>query len=313
MYKQDKFSIRSVEEIKGDISSIAGLCLEMQDISGQLGYGGVINREVIYKIIEKYPQLNTSSGFSMILNWISAGGKTVFLQDGNSLQMGTDNLVEVLSFLRATFPTIERVTTYARSKTLSRKTLEELTAIRKAGLDRLHVGLESGDDEILKRTRKGVTGEEHIDGGRKAMEAGFQLSEYWMPGLGGKENWENHARNTALVLNGISPNYIRSRPFRPSPGTPIYDEYDKGELTTLTPKEQLEEIKLLVETLDVNSKLCFDHAGNYWTGKNGRLLFTHSYEGYKMPEEKKRVLKILEEGIMANEGRSEYRHIQMFL
>jgi biotin synthase-like enzyme len=313
MYKQDKFSIRSVEEIKGDISSIAGLCLEMQDISRDLGYGGVINRDVIYKMIEKYPQLNTSSGYSMILNWISAGGKTVFLQDGNSLQMGTENLVEVLSFLRATFPSIERVTTYARSKTLSRKSLEELTAIRKAGLDRLHVGLESGDDEILKRTRKGVTGEEHIDGGRKAMEAGFQLSEYWMPGLGGKENWENHARNTALVLNGISPHYIRSRPFRPSPGTPIYDEYDKGELTTLTPKEQLEEIKLLVETLDVNSKLCFDHAGNYWTGKNGRLLFTQSYEGYKMPEEKQRVLEIVDEGIIANEGRSEYRHIQMFL
>ena len=145
------------------------------------------------------------------------------------------------------------------------------------------------------------------------MEAGFQLSEYWMPGLGGKENWENHARNTALVLNGISPHYIRSRPFRPSPGTPIYDEYDKGELTTLTPKEQLEEIKLLVETLDVNSKLCFDHAGNYWTGKNGRLLFTQSYEGYKMPEEKQRVLEIVDEGIIANEGRSEYRHIQMFL
>jgi len=249
----------------------------------------------------------------MILNWISAEGKTVFLQDGNSLQMGTDSLVEVLSYLRATFPSIERVTTYARSKTLSRKSLDELTSIRKAGLDRLHVGLESGDDEVLKRTRKGVTGEEHIDGGRKAMEAGFQLSEYWMPGLGGKENWENHARNTAHVLNGINPHYIRSRPFRPSPGTPIYDEYDQGELTSLTPKEQLEEIKLLVEELDVTSKLCFDHAGNYWTDKNDRLLFTQSYEGYKMPEEKPKVLEILEEGIMANEGKTEYRHIQMFL
>jgi len=313
MYKQDKFSIRSVEEIKGDISSIAGLCMEMQDISRNLGHGGVINREVIYKIIERYPQLNTISGFSMILNWISAEGKTVFLQDGNSLQMGTDSLVEVLSYLRATFPSIERVTTYARSKTLSRKSLDELTSIRKAGLDRLHVGLESGDDEVLKRTRKGVTGEEHIDGGRKAMEAGFQLSEYWMPGLGGKENWENHAKNTAHVLNGINPHYIRSRPFRPSPGTPIYDEYDQGELTSLTPKEQLEEIKLLVEELDVTSKLCFDHAGNYWTDKNDRLLFTQSYEGYKMPEEKPKVLEILEEGIMANEGKTEYRHIQMFL
>jgi radical SAM superfamily enzyme YgiQ (UPF0313 family) len=313
MYKQDKFSIRSVEEIKGDINSIAGLCLEMQDISRELGQEGMISREVIYKMIEKYPPLNTSSGFSMILNWISAGGKTAFLQDGNSLQMGTDNLAEVLTYLRATFPSIERVTTYARSKTLSRKSLEELTKIRQAGLDRLHVGLESGDDEVLKRTKKGVTGEEHINGGRKAVAAGFQLSEYWMPGLGGKENWGNHARNTGRVLSGINPHYIRSRPFRASPGTPIYEEYERGELTPLTPKEQLEEIKLLVEELDVTSKLCFDHAGNYWTGKDGRLLFTHSYEGYKMPEEKARVLQILEEGIAANEGKSEYRQIQMFL
>lgn len=313
MYKQEKFSIRSVEEIKGDISSIAGLCMEMQEISGDLGNEGVIDREVIYKIIEKYPQLNTSSAFPMILNWMSAGGKTVFLQDGNSLQMGTENLVEALTFLRATFPSIERVTTYARSKTLSRKTLEELTSIRKAGLDRLHVGLESGDDETLKRTRKGVTGDEHINGGRKAMEAGFQLSEYWMPGMGGKENWESHARNTARVLNGINPHYIRSRPFNASPGTPIHDEFESGELTTLTPKEQLEEIRLLVEELDVTSKLCFDHAGNYWTGKNNQLLFTQSYEGYKMPEEKPRVQEMLEEGIIANEGKSDYRHIQMFL
>lgn len=313
MYKQEKFSIRSVDEIKGDISSIAGLCLEMQEISRELGYDGVINREVIYKIIEKYPPLNTSPGFSMILNWISAGGKTAFLQDGNSLQMGTDNLVEVLKHLRATFPTIERVTSYCRSKTLARKSLEELTAIRQAGLDRLHVGLESGDGEILEKTRKGVTPEEHIEGGRKAMEAGFQLSEYWMPGMGGRERWENHARNTARVLNGINPHYIRSRPFRPSPGTPIYDEYEKGELTLLSPGEQLEEIKLLVETLDVTSKLCFDHAGNYWTDDNDRLLFTHSYEGYKMPEEKEKVLGIIEKGIAANRSRSDYRHIQMFL
>ena len=129
------------------------------------------------------------------------------------------------------------------------------------------------------------------------MAAGFQLSEYWMPGLGGKENWENHARNTAHVLNGINPHYIRSRPFTASPGTSIYDEYARGELTTLTPKEQLEEIRLLVEELDVTSKLCFDHAGNYWRGKRGGLLFDQGYEGYKFPEQKERVLELIEEGV----------------
>jgi radical SAM superfamily enzyme YgiQ (UPF0313 family) len=299
MYKHEKFSLRTVEEIKADIDSIAGLIKGMQSLSLELGHGGQINRDTIIAMIEKEPALNTSQGFGMILNWLSSGGKTVFLQDGNSLMMASEKLVHVLKYLRSAFPSLERCTTYARSKTLSRKSLEELTGIRKAGLDRLHVGLETGDDALLKKIRKGVSGEEHIDGGRKAIKAGFQLSEYWMPGLGGKEDWENHAKNTARVLNGINPHYIRSRPFSPWPGTPIHDEYEKGTLTLLSPGEVLIELKLLIETLDVNSKVCFDHAGNGWVNRNGQLLFTQSYEGYKFPEEKPRVLELIEEGIEA--------------
>jgi hypothetical protein len=137
------------------------------------------------------------------------------------------------------------------------------------------------------------------------MEAGFQLSEYWMPGLGGKEMWETHAKNTSKVLSKINPHYIRSRPFFPAPGTPLYNDYHKGESTLLSPKEQLVELRLMVEGLDVTSKVCFDHAGNYWTGKNGRLIFSHSYEGYKFPEEKQRVLDLIDEGIEAQEKRPE--------
>jgi len=302
MYKHEKFSLRSVDEIKADINSIAGLCAELQDIARDLGHEGIINRDVIYRFIEKYPDLTTSDGFGIMLNWLSSGAKTAFLQDANSLVMGVDNLVEVLQYLRDTFPSLERVTTYARSKTLFRKTQEDLNRIRKAGLDRLHVGLESGDNEVLKRIKKGVTPEEHVEGGRKAMKAGFQLSEYWMPGLGGKERWENHARHTARVLNRINPHYIRTRPLSPWPGTPLYDECARGELTLLSPEEQLEELKLMVQELEVTSKLCFDHANNYWTDNDGRLLFTHSYEGYQMPEKKESVLEIIEKGILANKG-----------
>jgi radical SAM superfamily enzyme YgiQ (UPF0313 family) len=303
MYKHEKFSLRTVEKIKGDIDSIAGLIEELQSISGKLGHGGRINRDVIIAMIEKEPELNTSQSFGMVLNWLSSGGKTAFLQDGNSLMMASDKLVDVLTYLRSTFPALERCTTYARSKTLSRKSLEELTAIRKAGLDRLHVGLETGDDFLLKKIKKGVTGEDHIDGGQKAIKAGFQLSEYWMPGLGGKEDWQNHAKNTALVLNQINPHYIRSRPFSPWPGTPIHDEVEKGTLTLLSPREVLLELKLLIETLDVTSKVCFDHAGNGWANRNDQLLFTQSYEGYKFPEEKPRVLELIDEGIEAQQRR----------
>lgn len=297
MYKHEKFSLRSVKEIKTDIDTIAGLIQEMQALSEKLGFDGQINRDVIVALLTDKPALNSSHGFSMVLNWLSSGGKTAFLQDGNSLMMKSDHIVDVLQHLRQTFPSIERVTTYARSKTLARKPLDELVQIREAGLDRLHVGLETGDDGLLRKIKKGVTGAEHIQGGRKAIEAGFQLSEYWMPGLGGKQDWENHAKNTAQVLNGINPHYIRSRPFVPYPGTPIHEAYQKGELTLLSLGETLLELKLMMETLDVTSKVCFDHAGNRWTNQRGHLLFTQSYEGYQFPEEKARVLELINEGL----------------
>ena len=311
MYKSEKFSLRTAEEIKSDIDSIAGICEEMKSTSWSLGHAGEVNRDVAIAMITKEPAYNTSHGFVMIYNWLITGGKTAFLQDGNSLMMPSDKLVDVLRHLRKTFPSLERVTTYARSKTLARKSQEELTDICQAGLDRLHVGLETGDDDLLKRVKKGVTGEEHITGGQKAMKAGFQLSEYWMPGLGGKEMWEGHARNTARVLNEIEPHYIRSRPFSPGRGTPIYEEYERGELTLLTPTEQLFELKLMMEELNAASKVCFDHDGNYWRNRSGQRLFSLSYEGYQFPDEKPRILELIEEGIEAQKGTEDPRHLRV--
>jgi radical SAM superfamily enzyme YgiQ (UPF0313 family) len=304
MYKGEKFMIRSSEEIKKDIDAISAITNELQIISRELGYGGELNRDVVIQMIQRNPSLNTSHGFSMVLEWLFSGGKTAFLQDANSLMMKSEKLVHILKYLRKTFPSLERVTSYARSKTLARKSQEELQDIREAGLDRLHVGLETGDDTLLEKIKKGVSGEEHIAGGRKAMKAGFQLSEYWMPGLGGKERWEAHAKGTARVLNEINPDYIRSRPFFPSPGTPLYEEHAKGRVQMLSPREQLIELKLMIEELDVTSKVCFDHMGNYWRNKNGGLLFTHDYEGYKFPEKKPLLLQMIEEGIETQQSLS---------
>jgi radical SAM superfamily enzyme YgiQ (UPF0313 family) len=297
MYKGEKFELRSPEEVTTDIDSIVAICNSLKSISLKLGSGGEINQNVAIALLEREPELNTSHGFAMVYNWLISGGKTAFLQDANSLILPTVKLVDILKHLRKSFPSLNRVTSYARSKTLSQRKLEELVEIRKTGLDRLHVGLETGDDVLLKRIRKGVTSEGHISGGRKAMEAGFQLSEYWMPGLGGKEMREDHAKNTARVLNAINPDYIRSRPFFPSPGSPLFEAHSKGQFELLTPREQLIELKLMMEELNVASKVCFDHAGNYWRGQSGGLLFSQSYEGYRFPDEKARVLKLIEEGI----------------
>ncbi|MCB2148336.1 MAG: radical SAM protein [Deltaproteobacteria bacterium] len=301
MYKTETFQVRSVAEIKQDIDAMAAVRDDLAALSRRLGQNGEIGHHAAAALIEKNPELNHHPGFAMLYHWLLSGGKTVFLQDANSLIMKTDQLVEVLAYLRSTFPSIVRVTTYARSKTLVQKSLDDLKAIRRAGLDRLHVGLESGDDTVLEKIQKGATAEIHINGGRKALAAGFQLSEYWMPGLGGKTLWQDHAGNTARVLSEIDPHYIRSRPFRVWPGTPMAREMEVGTFEMLTPGEQLRELRLTMQELSVNGRVCFDHAGNYWKNSQGRLLFTHSYEGYKFPEEKQTVLDLIDEGLRAGE------------
>jgi radical SAM superfamily enzyme YgiQ (UPF0313 family) len=306
MYKTEKFELRSPAEVKGDIDAVAEICNRLKDISWKLGFGGNVTREAAIELLNSEPELNYHQGFVMVYNWIQAGAKTAFLQDANSLIMKTDQLVDILRHLRKTFSSLNRVTSYARSKTLAQKKLDELIAIRKAGLDRVHIGLETGDDELLEKIKKGVTSQGHIKGGQKAMQAGFQVSEYWMPGLGGTRMWQNHAINTARVLNEINPHYIRSRPFYPIPGTPMNEHMSRGEFQLLSADEQLTELKLMMEHLNVTSKVCFDHAGNYWHNRQGGLLFSQSYEGYKFPEEKTRVLELIDEGLTAGNKRPEF-------
>ncbi len=308
MYKGEKFVYRSVEEIKADIDSVRAIIDEITAISRKLGYGGRINRDVAVAILGSDASFYTNHCFISVFEWLASGGTTAFLQDANSLIMRPPEFVEVLRYLRERLPTLTRVTTYARSKTLAQRKPEQLKEIHDAGLTRLHVGLETGDDELLDIVRKGVTSEEQIEGGKKAMEAGFQLSEYWMPDLGGRERWRQHAENTARVLTAISPHYIRSRPFVPRMGTPIYEEYEGGNLHLSSPHERLEEVQLMIENLDVISRVCFDHAMNAWLDRRGGLLFRQNYEGYQFPEEKTLVLERIQEGLNVSE--STHTHVR---
>jgi len=308
MYKGEKFVYRSVEEIKADIDSVRAIIDEITAISRKLGHGGRINRDVAVAILGSDASFYTNHCFISVFEWLSSGGTTAFLQDANSLIMRSPEFVEVLKYLREKLPTLVRVTTYARSKTLAQRKPEQLKEICEAGLTRLHVGLETGDDELLDIVRKGVTSEEQIEGGKKAMEAGFQLSEYWMPDLGGRERWRQHAENTARVLTAINPHYIRSRPFVPRMGTPIYEEYERGDLHLSSPHERLEEVQLMIENLDVTSRVCFDHAMNAWLDRRGGLLFRQNYEGYQFAEEKPLVLERIQEGLDVSE--STHTHVR---
>ena len=180
IYNREKFQLRTVEDIKKDIDAARQIADALRSASWKLGYGGAVNEDVGTALIRSNPGLNTNQSFILVFNWLYFGAKTVFLQDANTLIMPSDELLQVLKYLKETFPTIERVTSYARAKTLAKKTQEELKELRDAGLSRLHVGLETGDDELLKYVDKGVTSSEQIDAGKKAKEAGFELSEYVM-------------------------------------------------------------------------------------------------------------------------------------
>jgi radical SAM superfamily enzyme YgiQ (UPF0313 family) len=304
IYNREKFQLRTVDDIKKDIDAAREIAEAIKGASWKLGYGGAVNEDVGTVLIRSDPSLNTNQSFILVFNWLYFGGKTVFLQDANTLIMPSDELLEVLKYLKETFPTIERVTSYARAKTLAKKTPEELKELRQAGLSRLHVGLETGDDELLKYVDKGVTSAEQIQAGKKAKEAGFELSEYVMPDLGGRDRSDQHARNTAKVLNEINPDFIRLRPFVPGPGIPLYEDCSKGVLQLSSPHERLQEIRILVENLNVTSRLCFDHFLNSWYRDRSRryTLFKQDYEGYKFPEEKNKVLELIEEGLKIDES-----------
>jgi len=303
MYKEQPFICRSVEAIKADIDAVAAIRDEIIAVSWKLGFAGEITRQVGEAIIRADYCHNLNHSFYIVFHWLWSGGKTAFLQDADSLIMRSSDMETVLSYLLTRLPSLSRVTTYARSKTLVKKRLEELHRIQKAGLNRLHIGLETGDDELLAIVQKGVTSAEQIDGGQKAMAAGFQVSEYWMPDLGGRERWLQHSTNTARVLSAINPHYIRSRPLVPKIGTPIFEDYKAGRLILSSPHERLNELECMVEKLDVTSRVCFDHARNSWVDGRGEVLFRHDYEGYKFPTEKPLLLDRIREGINVAESR----------
>jgi hypothetical protein len=185
--------------------------------------------------------------------------------------MRTDELVEVIRFLKQTLPTITRITSYGRSKTAAKKSLEELVQLREAGLSRLHIGLESGYDPVLKYMDKGVTAADHIKGGKNIVASGISLSEYVLLGLGGKGMWREHATETAKVLNQINPDFIRVRTLTIRPGMPLYDEVKNGNFIQQTDEEIVKEEKLLIENLDCQSNFVSDHITNLLQELEGKL------------------------------------------
>jgi biotin synthase-like enzyme len=280
VYKKKKFSLRTVDEIKKDIQIARDVADDIKAFSWKLGNSGAVNDQVISYL---FSHSGYSESYRSIAAWLYYGTGACFLQDADNLIMKTEDLVEVLKFLREKFPEITRITSYSRARTVFRKSLESLKQIRKAGLDRVHIGLESGYDPVLKLMKKGVTAAQHIQAGRKLVDAGMELSEYVMPGLGGQEMWREHAIETARVLNQINPHFIRLRSLRVPERVPLYQKVKDGSFTMQTDDMLAEEVKLFIETLDgINSTVTSDHIMNLLEEVSGKL-----------PEDKDKMLEVV--------------------
>ncbi len=282
VYKDTRFSRRTVDEVLSDIDAMKRGYDLLKQMSANLGYGGAFPPEVLGRLLHG-PGL--SLPIRSLLLWLSGGGSSAFLQDADSLVVKPDDLATILRALREAFPSIERVTCYARSQTLARRSVEDLRMLREVGLDRVHVGLESGSDEVLRLVRKGCTAEKHIAGGRRVLEAGLELSEYVMPGLGGRALSKKHAEETARVLNEIDPHFIRLRSLAVPEGVPLADQVERGEFEPPNDVETVEEIRLFIEQLEgVGSRVVSDHILNLLMEVEGQL-----------PDDKDKILARLDE------------------
>ena len=199
--------------------------------------------------------------------------QTAFLQDADSLLLPTAELLEILRYLKEKFPGIRRVTSYARAPTLRKKGVQDLKQLKEAGLLRIHAGLESGSAKVLKMIKKGITPEDITAGGRNVLEAGISLSEYIMPGVGGRKLSEEHAFETARLLNIVKPDFIRIRTFALHPLSPLNVMIREGEFVPLTDEEIVAEIRLLLTHLEETHTYfsCADYGRNLLMQVEGYL------------------------------------------
>ena len=220
MYKDKKYRIRSLEEIKTDIAMAKNY----------------------YNDLEK-----------------------VFLCDGDAIAIETDILLEILNELYRTFPSLRHVGSYVGPRSTLNKSMSELAALRAAGLTKAYLGVETGDDRLLKEVKKGVSYEEMLQAGQNLVNAGINLSSMVLLGLAGPgERSREHALATAKITNEMKPQYLAALTVTPVPNTVLHRKVLTGEFKILDAFETLEEMKWMFENITIDGlKFVGSHASNY--------------------------------------------------
>ena len=180
--------------------------------------------------------------------------RTVFLGDADPMRTSPDDLIAVLSAVREAFPKAERVTCYGRLATVWKRR-KELGAFREAGLSRVHAGLETGDGELLRYHRKGISPGRAVDAAKAMHDAGIELSLYVLLGLGGTAREREHVEGTVRVLNASRPQFVRFRRLWIHPRCPLSEEVAAGRFSPQTPEGTVRESRGIVSRIEFECEL----------------------------------------------------------
>ncbi|MBM4046969.1 MAG: radical SAM protein [Planctomycetes bacterium] len=175
--------------------------------------------------------------------------RTFFLADADPIAVEPESLARVTRSIRKTFPRCERITCYGRMATAWHRR-KSLRFLKEAGLDRIHAGLETGDDELLRFHRKGISQRRMVDAGRAVVESGIQLSFYVLLGLGGADRWRQHVEGTVKALNAVRPHFVRFRRLWVHPRCPLREEIAAGQFTEQTPEGTVIETRDILAGID---------------------------------------------------------------
>lgn len=247
---------------------------------------------LVYKNIrfKVRPVLETKEDLEEAARLYGKGVRTLFFPAGNTIAMPTEGLAEICRYARGLFPGLERITVYGSSQFIVKKRLAGLRLLAEAGLTRLHVGWESGDDDILANIKKGATREEHAEASRLCREAGLEVNAYVMLGIGGQEGSRSHARKTAALVNEAPPAVLRLRTFIPKVNTTLLDDVLAGRFPMLTPHQVLTETAALLKGINTPVRVESDHYTNY-LNVSGNL-----------PDERQKMLAVLEKALKRPES-----------
>jgi len=238
-YSFTNLGVRDLQEVKNEIDAMSLYMNSRMTLPGQ--------PDIVYAILRRWD------------------GKRVFLQDGDALVYPYPKLVEALQYLNTKFPRIERIASYATPQDILRRSVGELKALKDLKLGILYMGVESGDDVVLRRIIKGATHAEMVEAATKVRQAGIMLSMTVILGLGGVQGSQQHAMETARILTEMDPDYAGALTLTLIPGTPLYQEWENGEFELITPFDSLNELRAMVENATFTD--CFFssmHASNYF-------------------------------------------------